>query len=70
MASVEMEKNVVIIDSSNEIAGDGTQTHESVGFARRMMLSPHKAQHDIMIECVQVRSQALCLGALELCKIV
>eukprot|EP00730_Choanoeca_flexa_P004460 TRINITY_DN11702_c0_g2_i1.p2 TRINITY_DN11702_c0_g2~~TRINITY_DN11702_c0_g2_i1.p2 ORF type:complete len:100 (+),score=15.90 TRINITY_DN11702_c0_g2_i1:669-968(+) len=59
MLSVEREQNVVIIDTSNEIAGDGIQTHPSVGMARRMMVKKPSDQFNTMLECVQV-SFALC----------
>lgn len=45
--------NVCIVDTSNEIAGDGDVPHPCVGFARRMMVASLDAQADVMIECVQ-----------------
>lgn len=54
MLSVEKEQNVVIVDTSNEIAGDGVVTHESVGFARRMMVKTPSDQFNVMLECIQV----------------
>jgi stage III sporulation protein SpoIIIAA len=44
---------VVIVDTSNEIAGDGDVPHASVGLARRMMVPDLAAQARVMIECVQ-----------------
>ena len=48
-----MEKRVIIIDTSNEIAGDGDLPHPSIGKARRMQVSSTKNQHEIMIEAVE-----------------
>ena len=49
----EMEKRVVIIDTSNEIAGDGDIPHPSIGRARRMQVSRPEQQHQVMIEAVE-----------------
>lgn len=49
----EVGKRVVIVDTSNEIAGDGDVPHPAIGRARRMQV-PHVAQqHDVMIEAVE-----------------
>ena len=40
-----MQKRVIIIDTSNEIAGDGDLPHPSIGKARRMQVSNHQNQH-------------------------
>ena len=49
----ESGKRVVIVDTSNEIAGDGDVPHPAIGRARRMQV-PHVAhQHDVMIEAVE-----------------
>jgi stage III sporulation protein SpoIIIAA len=53
LASSEKAKRVEIVDTSNEIAGDGDIPHYSVGTARRMMVKNREAQHQIMIEAVQ-----------------
>jgi len=45
--------NVCIVDTSNEIAGDGDIPHPCVGFARRMMVTSLNKQSAVMIECVQ-----------------
>eukprot|EP00980_Cylindrotheca_fusiformis_P001312 scaffold333_cov133-Cylindrotheca_fusiformis.AAC.38 len=45
--------NVVIVDTSNEIAGDGDVPHPCVGYARRMMVPSLDKQSAVMIECVQ-----------------
>nr|YP_009122182.1 hypothetical protein [Vertebrata lanosa]AJH65940.1 hypothetical protein [Vertebrata lanosa] len=49
----EMEKRVVIIDTSNEIAGDGDIPHPAIGRARRMQVSSPELQHQVMIEAVE-----------------
>lgn len=48
-----MQKRVIIIDTSNEIAGDGDLPHPSIGKARRMQVSNHQNQHQVMIEAVE-----------------
>lgn len=45
--------NVCIVDTSNEIAGDGDIPHPCVGLARRMMVPSLDRQSAVMIECVQ-----------------
>ena len=49
----EMEKRVVIIDTSNEIAGDSDVPHIGIGRARRMQVSKTDLQHRVMIEAVE-----------------
>ena len=49
----EMERRVVIIDTSNEIAGDGDIPHPAIGRARRMQVSRSELQHQVMIEAVE-----------------
>ena len=51
--SMEMEKRVVIIDTSNEIAGDGDIPHPAIGRARRMQVSKSELQHQVMIESIE-----------------
>jgi len=51
--SDSLKKRVVIIDTSNEIAGDGDLPHPSIGKARRMQVSNHQNQHEVMIEAVE-----------------
>ncbi|GAB9477276.1 hypothetical protein Gpo141_00014340, partial [Globisporangium polare] len=46
-------ENVCIIDTSNEIGGDGLVPHACVGWARRMMVPSLEQQARVMIECVQ-----------------
>ena len=49
----EMEKRVIIIDTSNEIAGDSDLPHSGIGRARRMQVMQTELQHQIMIEAVE-----------------
>lgn len=49
----ELKKRVVIVDTSNEIAGDGDVPHPAVGSARRMQVAQPELQKDIMIEAVE-----------------
>ena len=49
----EMEKRVVIIDTSNEIAGDSDISHPGIGRARRMQVTQTEFQHQVMIEAVE-----------------
>jgi stage III sporulation protein SpoIIIAA len=46
-------KRVVIVDTSNEIGGDGDVPHPAVGRARRMQVSAPSLQHEVMIEAVE-----------------
>src|SRR5512136_784977 len=46
-------KRVVIVDTSNEIGGDGDVAHPAVGRARRMQVSAPSLQHEVMIEAVE-----------------
>jgi stage III sporulation protein SpoIIIAA len=45
-------KRVVIVDTSNEIGGDGDVPHPAVGRARRMQVATPSLQHEVMIEAV------------------
>ncbi|KAK9124140.1 hypothetical protein Sjap_013742 [Stephania japonica] len=49
----ECMKRVVIIDTSNEIGGDGDVPHSGIGRARRMQVQNVNMQHDVMIEAVE-----------------
>src|SRR5574344_1522076 len=49
----EIGKRVVVVDTSNEIAGDGDLPHPAIGKARRMQVRQQKLQKDIMIEAVE-----------------
>jgi stage III sporulation protein SpoIIIAA len=46
-------KRVVIVDTSNEIGGDGDIPHPAVGRARRMQVETPALQHEVMIEAVE-----------------
>ncbi|MFN8596772.1 MAG: R3H domain-containing nucleic acid-binding protein [Anaerolineae bacterium] len=46
-------KRVVIVDTSNEIGGDGDIPHPAVGRARRMQVRQPNLQHEVMIEAVE-----------------
>ena len=47
------KKRVIIVDASNEIAGDGDIPHPAIGQARRMQVSTPDRQHAVMIEAVE-----------------
>ncbi|MDX9740429.1 MAG: R3H domain-containing nucleic acid-binding protein [Gammaproteobacteria bacterium] len=49
----EFQKRVIVIDTSNEIAGDGDIPHVAIGSARRMQVASPEAQHAVMIEAVE-----------------
>jgi stage III sporulation protein SpoIIIAA len=49
----ELGKRVIVIDTSNEIAGDGDVPHPAIGRARRMQVSHPNKQHAVMIEAVE-----------------
>ena len=49
----EVGKRVVIVDTSNEIAGDGDVPHPGIGTARRMQVRIAAEQHNVMIEAVE-----------------
>ena len=51
--SVEAHKRVIIVDTSNEIAGDGDVPHPAIGRARRMQVPTPLQQHGVMIEAVE-----------------
>ncbi len=46
-------KRVVVVDTSNEIGGDGDVPHPAVGRARRMQVAAPSLQHEVMIEAVE-----------------
>lgn len=50
---LSQKSNVFVVDTSNEIAGDGNVPHPCVGDARRLMVKSLSSQADTMIECVQ-----------------
>ncbi|MGE4543210.1 MAG: R3H domain-containing nucleic acid-binding protein [Pedobacter sp.] len=49
----DLHKRVIIVDTSNEIAGDGDIPHPGIGNARRMQVSQVERQHAVMIEAVE-----------------
>jgi len=49
----DMGKRVIIVDTSNEIAGDGDIPHPAIGHARRMQVKTPVMQHAVMIEAVE-----------------
>ena len=49
----ELNKRVIIVDTSNEIAGDGDIPHPAIGSARRMQVARPQMQHAVMIEAVE-----------------
>jgi|TARA_B110000116_G_scaffold174631_1_gene151082 stage III sporulation protein SpoIIIAA len=53
MISDDLSKRVVIVDTSNEIAGDGDVPHPAIGSSRRMQVASPKHQHAVMIEAVE-----------------
>ncbi|OGN99246.1 MAG: single-stranded DNA-binding protein [Chloroflexi bacterium RBG_13_51_52] len=49
----DANKRVIIVDTSNEIAGDGDIPHPAIGHARRMQVATTNLQHAVMIEAVE-----------------
>ena len=49
----DAHKRVVVVDTSNEIAGDGDIPHPGIGRARRMQVQSPERQHAVMIEAVE-----------------
>ncbi len=49
----DFKRRVVIVDTSNEIAGDGDVPHPGIGHARRMQVPTNKSQAAVMIEAVE-----------------
>ncbi|MBI3734833.1 MAG: AAA family ATPase, partial [Chloroflexi bacterium] len=47
------KKRVVIVDTSNEIGGDGDIPHPAIGASRRMQVATPTLQHEVMIEAVE-----------------
>lgn len=47
------DRRVVIVDTSNEIGGDGDVPHPAIGEARRMQVASPSLQHEVMIEAVE-----------------
>ncbi|GAA0145503.1 hypothetical protein LIER_05684 [Lithospermum erythrorhizon] len=53
MLADDQQKRVVIVDTSNEIGGDGDVPHSGIGCARRMQVPNVHMQHNVMIEAVE-----------------
>ncbi|KAH7537119.1 hypothetical protein FEM48_Zijuj03G0058000 [Ziziphus jujuba var. spinosa] len=53
MLADEHKKRVIIVDTSNEIGGDGDVPHAGIGRARRMQVPNVNLQHNVMIEAVE-----------------
>ena len=53
MLADDFNKRVIVIDTSNEIGGDGDIPHPAIGDARRMQVPHPEDQHALMIEAVQ-----------------
>lgn len=51
--SEDLKKRVIVVDTSNEIAGDGDIPHPAIGHARRMQVPSPNMQHAVMIEAVE-----------------
>jgi stage III sporulation protein SpoIIIAA len=49
----DLGKRVIVVDTSNEIAGDGDIPHPGIGDARRMQVRTPTDQHGVMIEAVE-----------------
>jgi stage III sporulation protein SpoIIIAA len=49
----DLNKRVIVVDTSNEIAGDGDVPHSGIGSARRMQVPSPDEQHAVMIEAVE-----------------
>ncbi|MFC1978195.1 R3H domain-containing nucleic acid-binding protein [Chloroflexota bacterium] len=49
----DFSRRVIIVDTSNEIAGDGDIPHPAIGHARRMQVTTPTRQHAVMIEAVE-----------------
>src|SRR5204863_9183276 len=47
------KKRVIIVDTSNEIGGDGDIPHPAIGRSRRMQVATPMLQHEVMIEAVE-----------------
>jgi stage III sporulation protein SpoIIIAA len=49
----KLEKRVVVVDTSNEIGGDGAVPHSCLGKARRMPVYDQSKQHEVLLQAVQ-----------------
>jgi stage III sporulation protein SpoIIIAA len=53
MLSVDASKRVVVVDTNNEIGGDGDIPHPAIGHARKLYVIPPALQEDVMLEAVE-----------------
>ena len=53
LLSVDAKKRVVVVDTFNEIAGDGDIPHPAIGHARKLWVTPPQLQHEVMTEAVE-----------------
>ena len=53
MLADEFDKRVVVVDTNNEIGGDGDVPHPAIGRARRMQVPHDRQQYQVMIEAVE-----------------
>ena len=53
IASTDLRRRVVVVDTSNEIGGDGNVPHPAVGTARRIQVPDRNDQYRILLEAVQ-----------------
>ncbi|CAN1772699.1 Protein SEEDLING PLASTID DEVELOPMENT 1 [Linum perenne] len=53
MLANDYQKRVMIVDTSNEIGGDGDIPHSGIGNARRMQVGNSEMQHKVLIEAVE-----------------
>ena len=53
MLADEANRRIVIVDTSNEIAGDGDIPHPAIGRSRRLQVPTPEMQHSVMIEAVE-----------------
>lgn len=54
MLADEHRKRVVIVDTSNEIGGDGDVPHSGIGRARRMQVPNVNLQHDVSLSTLNL----------------
>src|SRR5206468_2562595 len=53
IASTDLRRRVVVVDTSNEIGGDGNVPHRAIGTARRIQVPDRADQHRLLLEAVQ-----------------
>ena len=53
IASTDLRRRVVVVDTSNEIGGDGNVPHLAIGTARRIQVPDRADQHRLLLEAVQ-----------------